>query len=87
MKYRMLLPGLICAMALAFFLAMGEEGIMLVLMAPGKEAASVKIYNYLHYGASEYVSGFCLVIILFMLGLEFLACMGWRVLTHKKRSR
>ena len=87
MKYRMLLPGLICAMALAFFLAMGEEGIMLVLMAPGKEVASVKIYNYLHYGASEYVSGFCLVIILFMLGLEFLACMGWRVLTHKKRSR
>lgn len=62
----MLLPGILCAAALVFFLSFGEEGIILVLMPPGLETVSVKIYNYLHYGASEYVSGFCLIVMVFM---------------------
>lgn len=85
-KYRMLLTGLLCVMALAFFMAIGEEGVMLVLMAPGKEAASVKIYNYLHYGASEYVSGFCLIITLFIFVLELIMLAGYRLLCYKKRK-
>lgn len=82
-KYRMLLTGLIGVLALAFFMTIAEEGVMLVLMAPGKEAASVKIYNYLHYGASEYVSGFCLIITLFIFMLEILLFAGYRILCHK----
>lgn len=86
-KYRMMLPGILGAMMLAFFLTIGEESIMLVLMAPGQEAASVKIYNYLHYGASEYVSGFCLVIILFIFIIELAGCFGWRMLDDRKRGK
>ena len=41
-------------------------------MPPGMETASVKIYNYLHYGASEYVAGFCLITVLLMLAAECL---------------
>ena len=70
---QMLLPGILCAGGLMFFLTVGEEGIMLVLMPPGLETASVKIYNYLHYGASEYVSGFCLVSVTAMLAVELIA--------------
>lgn len=87
-KYRMLLNGLLCIMALAFFLTIGEEGVMLVLMAPGQEAASVKIYNYLHYGASEYVSGFCLIITLFIFAMELIMVAGYRMMYgRKKRGR
>lgn len=67
---RMLTPGMVCSMLLSFFFSLGEEGIALVLMPPGRETATVKIYNYLHYGASEFVSGFCLVICLFVLFVE-----------------
>lgn len=66
----MLLPGILSSFLLVFFLSFGEEGIMLVLMPPGAETVSVKIYNYLHYGASEYVSGFCLWVTLFLFLLE-----------------
>ena len=71
--FQMLLPGMLCAGGLMFFLTAGEEGIMLVLMPPGLETASVKIYNYLHYGASQYVSGFCLVSVIAMLAIELIA--------------
>lgn len=66
----MFLPGILCAFLLVFFFSFGEEGIILVLMPPGAETVSVKIYNYLHYGASEYVSGFCLWVTLFLFSLE-----------------
>lgn len=78
----MYLPGILGAMILVFFLSFGEEGIILVLMPPGAETVSVKIYNYLHYGASEYVSGFCLIVTLFMFMVEILV-----VLALRKRYR
>ncbi|MGN0297764.1 MAG: ABC transporter permease [Lachnospiraceae bacterium] len=71
--FGMLLSGILQAAGILFFLTLGEEGIMLVLMPPGLEAASVKIYNYLHYGASEYVSGFCLVIVIMIFLVEGIA--------------
>jgi len=57
-------PAIIGAGALVFLLTLGEEGIGLILMPPGYETLAVKVYNYLHYGASELVSGFCLITIL-----------------------
>lgn len=61
--------GIVCAAALVFLFTMGEEGMPLALMPPGYETLAVKIYQYLHYGASELVSGFCLATILFTAGL------------------
>ncbi len=54
---------------MVFLLTLGEEGIPLILMPPGYETLAVKVYNYLHYGASELVSGFCLITVLFTAGL------------------
>lgn len=54
-------PAVLGAGALVFLLTLGEEGITLVLMPPGYETLAVKVYNYLHYGAGELVSGFCLI--------------------------
>ena len=54
-------PAVLGAGVLVFLLTLGEEGITLVLMPPGYETLAVKVYNYLHYGAGELVSGFCLV--------------------------
>lgn len=57
------------AAALVFLLTLGEEGIPLILMPPGYGTLAVKVYNYLHYGASELVSGFCLVTVLSTAGI------------------
>ncbi len=57
----MLAPGMAAAFAITALLSMGEEGIGLVLMPAGLETMAVKVYNYLHYGASELISGFSLV--------------------------
>ena len=54
-------PGLIISGIVVFLLTLGDVGTSLVLMAPGREPMSVKIYNYLHYGSSEKVTYFCLM--------------------------
>lgn len=64
-------PAILGAGALVFLLTLGEEGITLVLMPPGYETLAVKVYNYLHYGAGELVSGFCLITVLAAAGLMF----------------
>lgn len=62
-------PAILGASVLVFLLTLGEEGITLVLMPPGYETIAVKVYNYLHYGASELVSGFCLLTVLLTVGI------------------
>ena len=69
-KARSFLPAYIVCFGTAFFLTFAEESIPLILMAPGKETITVKIYNYLHYGASEYVSAFSILVIIFVFGVE-----------------
>lgn len=54
-------PGVLAAGLTVFLLTLGEVGATLVLTPPGGSPISIKIYNYLHYGASELVSGFCLI--------------------------
>lgn len=62
-------PAIVSAAAVVFLLTLGEEGIPLILMPPGYETLAVKVYNYLHYGASELVSGFCLITVLVTAGI------------------
>ncbi|MDD2955981.1 MAG: ABC transporter permease subunit [Oscillospiraceae bacterium] len=56
----MLAPYLCAAWVAVAMFSLGETGAGLILAPPGLELLSVKIFNYLHYGASELVSGFCL---------------------------
>lgn len=69
-------PAIVSGAAVVFLLTLGEEGIPLILMPPGYETLAVKIYNYLHYGASELVSGFCLITVLFTAGIFALVIAG-----------
>ena len=85
-KFDMLLPSILLGMALSFFFAFAEEGIPLILMAPGKETVTVKIYNYLHYGASEYVSAFSIIVVLFIMAIEIILLCFVKVFKGSRRK-
>ena len=70
----LMLPGLIISGIAVFLLALGDVGTSLVLMMPGREPMSVKIYNYLHYGSSEKVTAFCLMQMLVSLVMMGAVC-------------
>lgn len=63
----LLLPGLSAAAALGFALALGELGATLVVAPPGRSTLTMRIYNYLHYGASDAVAALCLAMVLLSL--------------------
>jgi len=56
----LLVPGLVAAAALAFALTLGELGATLIVAPPGDQTLTMRIYNYMHYGASDAVAGLCL---------------------------
>lgn len=56
-------PGLLAAALLVAALSAGELGGTLLVAPPGRATLAMRIYNYLHYGASESVAGLCLVLI------------------------
>jgi iron(III) transport system permease protein len=61
-RLAMLAPGLFAAACLAFALTTGELGATLLVAPPGRATLTMRIYNYLHYGASSSVAGLCLTI-------------------------
>lgn len=83
-RIHIFMPAYIAGFGIAFFLAFAEESIPLILMAPGKETITVKIYNYLHYGASDYVSAFSIVVILFIFCIEITMILIYKVLKGMK---
>lgn len=68
---RILLPmiwrDLFACAILVFSLSMGEYGIVLLVTPPGYQMLTIKIYNYLHYGASEVVYTLNLLVFLLVL--------------------
>ncbi|WP_027185338.1 ABC transporter permease [Desulfovibrio inopinatus] len=56
------LPLMLAAGGLVFALSLGELGATLLVAPPGKATLTMRIYNYLHYGSSETVSGLSLLI-------------------------
>jgi iron(III) transport system permease protein len=53
-------PGLAAAAALLFALSLGELGATLLVAPPGRATLAMRVFNYLHYGASDAVAGLCL---------------------------
>jgi iron(III) transport system permease protein len=58
----LLAPGLIAGGLLVAALSAGELGGTLIVAPPGRATLAMRIYNYLHYGASENVAGLCLLL-------------------------
>lgn len=54
-------PGLLAAACVVAALAAAELPATLIVAPPGQATLTMRIYNYLHYGASEAVAGLCLV--------------------------
>jgi iron(III) transport system permease protein len=57
-------PGLLAAAGVVFVLSAGELGASLIVAPPGQATLTMRIYNYLHYGASATVAGLCLLMVL-----------------------
>lgn len=59
-----LAPGLLAAGCIVFALTAGELGATLALAPPGQATVTMRIYTYLHYGATDEVAGLCLAMVL-----------------------
>ncbi len=59
----LLAPGCLAAMGVVFVLTLGELGATLLVAPPGRSTLTLRIYNYLHYGAAGDVAGLCLVML------------------------
>jgi iron(III) transport system permease protein len=73
-------PGLLAAAFITFALSIGELGATLITIPPGQGTLTLKIYNYLHYGASEQVAGLCFMMVASTMLAGFLAVImlhGW----------
>ncbi|MCJ7625880.1 MAG: ABC transporter permease subunit [Anaerolineaceae bacterium] len=79
----LLVPGLASAACISFALSLGELGATLMVVPAGMSSLTIRIYNYLHYGATSEVAGLCLLMSLLALisaSLAWLAMFGWRKL-------
>lgn len=65
--------GLAAAAAALLAFSVGELGSTLLVVPPGSETLTIRIFNYLHYGGSEEVAGLCLLIVVLMMGLTGVA--------------
>ncbi len=72
-------PGLFVAAGILAVLTLGELGATLVVAPPGHGTLTMRIYNYLHYGAAGEVAGLCLMITILTLiaGACTIAVLYW----------
>ncbi|MBI5685817.1 MAG: iron ABC transporter permease [Verrucomicrobia bacterium] len=75
----MLAPGLLAAGCIVFALALGELGATLIVAPPGHATLTMRIYNYLHYGASATVAALCLTMTLLTLAAAGLAAAALKI--------
>jgi iron(III) transport system permease protein len=83
----LLAPGLAAAACLVFALSLGELGATLIVIPPGQNTLSLRIYNYLHYGASEVVAQLCLMVMLITLAAGGSAALVLTRLGRQPNSR
>ncbi len=56
-------PTILASFVVAFVMGFNEIGATLLVVPPGMTTLSIKIYNYLHYGATDFVNALCLTIL------------------------
>lgn len=80
----LLIPGLLVAIGLVFSLTLAELGATLMVAAPGRSTLALKIYNFLHYGASDQVASLCLLVTLLAIVVVSLCFWFYRAADHLK---
>ena len=79
-------PGMAVAFFLVFICCFSELSASLLLVPPGRETITVRIYNLRHYGANDMVASLSLFIIIAVLlsALLFKFCYSWAGNEHKR---
>ncbi|NDL67792.1 hypothetical protein [Anaerotalea alkaliphila] len=65
----LVLPGLALGTAFLLLFGLGELGATVLVLPPGSSTVTVRLYNYLHYGASEEVLGLSFLLLAGMGGI------------------
>jgi iron(III) transport system permease protein len=66
-------PGLVAGACFTFALVLGELGATIIVAPPGQATLAIRIYNLLHYGATELIAGLCLFVLFVCLAAVVLA--------------
>jgi iron(III) transport system permease protein len=61
-RFPLLFPGIAMAIYLVFACTLGELGGTIMIIPPGSSTITIRLYNYLHYGASGSVAQLCLLL-------------------------
>jgi iron(III) transport system permease protein len=75
----LLAPGLLAAAGVVLVLSSGELGATLIVAPPGQATMTMRIYNYLHYGATDTVAGLCLLMALGTLAIGAAVAGGFKM--------
>jgi iron(III) transport system permease protein len=83
----LLIPGMLGTAGILFILTAGELGATLLVAPPGQATLTMRIYNFLHYGASDTVAGLGLMMTVAVLLFGVLAAgilAGWSLLSSRR---
>lgn len=69
----LVLPGILAGSFMVTALTLGELGTAVILSPPGWETLTIRIYNYLHYGAKGHVAVACLTMMVLTMFLGYAA--------------
>lgn len=75
----LLFPGVAVGAAVVFVLSLGELGATLLVVPPGSGTLALRIYNYLHYGASGSVAALALCLMAGTAAAMLAAARLWRL--------
>jgi len=76
----LLAPGFFSAMILVIVFSLGELSAIMLVLPPGRLSLTLRIFNFLHYGAADSVAGLSLFLILLAIvggGLSFSVVYFW----------
>lgn len=60
-EFPLLFPAMLAAGAVVLSLTIGELGATLIVTPPGLETLTIRVYNFLHYGATDSAAALCLL--------------------------
>lgn len=76
--YPLTAGGCLAASGLVLALCVNELGASIVVCPPGLEPLSIRIFNYLHYGALDTAAGLCLLTAAATVGAGLAGALAWR---------
>jgi len=65
------IPSIVIATGMVFLLGIGELGTSVMVLPPGISTITVRIFGYLHYGATELIAEVSIVVIAIIFIIEF----------------